>query len=298
MEQPAARNYLASSAFLMDSNWSSIEYCPQCLNMGNPMVVSGAGKYTWPAGNNSGNTVCGDSPKGTPQYLLGKAGGPFRRYNYLWYRNRTFGQAYVKGASFPLSIYFTTYHRGAIQMQLCVIPDWTIEREQKMLTNECFEQRILKQASNGTQPGEEWWYLPKKNGNGSETYNLGWSGYMSTYFQLPEDVGCNFFNDNTKCVLRMYYLTGNTCNVPNVPAAYSKNTTASLLPTCGTVQAAYPEEFRYGVDVCVGKCVVLVQQTGPPYIVQQLCRYPRGQLHVVCSSKESSQHRQCVSVWA
>lgn len=43
--------------------------------------------------------------------------------------------------------------------------------------------------------------------------------------------------------MRMYYLTGNTCNVPDVPATDAA-TKSPFLPTCGTAQASYPEEFR------------------------------------------------------
>lgn len=259
MQLPPSRNHLASSVTLMDSNWTNVDYCPFCLNLGSVGAVSGGGQFKWPAGNRAGSTVCGDPPTGTPQYLIG-ATTPFRRYNYLWSRSRTFGAAYLRGASFPVSLRFTTYHRGAVQLQLCVISNWTAAREQQLLTNACFEQGVLRQASvNASQPNSPWWYLPNRGVNNT-LYSEGWQGTLSTRFQLPANVTCNFFTDKSKCVratvsyalyttsyaqvIRMYYRTGNTCNAPNVPAAYA-NTTSPFLPTCGSPTASYPEEFRY-----------------------------------------------------
>ncbi len=298
LEEPASRNYLASSLSLMDGNWSTVDYCPFCLNLGSVGAVSSSNgtAYTWPEGNNGGSTVCGDPPSGTtPQYMISQINQPFRRYNYLWNRYRTFGKAILRNTGFNVTVRFSTYHAGAIQMQLCVIPNWTRARERTMLTNECFEQRILKQAAiNAAQPGSKWWYLPAVG-----AYTEGWRGRTTTRFRLPTDVACNFFNDKTKCVLRMYYLTGNTCNVPNVPAVLKATTTKSYLPVCGTSQSGYPEEFRYVCSwgltpICVHPPVCTIHAPS----TQQLCRHPCGGQLVLCGSKASGQHHQCIPVHA
>ena len=51
-------------------------------------------------------------------------------------------------------------------------------------------------------------------------------------------------------VLRMYYLTGNTCSRPNVPAPF-RNTLDSRIQTCGAPGAPYPEEFYNCADLYI-----------------------------------------------
>lgn len=48
----------------------------------------------------------------------------------------------------------------------------------------------------------------------------------------------------------MYYLTGNTCSRPNVPAPF-RNTLDQRVQTCGAPGAPYPEEFYNCADLYI-----------------------------------------------
>ena len=91
---------------------------------------------------------------------------------------------------------------------------------------------MLKQADvEGAQaPGAAYLFL----GGGPEQGYSPPREYAAT-FALPAGLSCD--GVAAKCVLQMYYVTGNTCSPPFIPA----DQRASDLPECGTAGAGYPE---------------------------------------------------------
>lgn len=227
---------------------SQVEYCPHCLNLGGVALVSNNRASVWPSGNKGGPAVCGEAfNAGNPQYQLNTAGTDARRYNRIWAK-RLWGGTYRSGQRFLVKTRFYTYHRGMIQvchtrgglhatqqlspsplsnnvspnnhsptvdtqLQLCVMPNWSPEREASMLTNECFQRNIVRQSrTNSAQPGSDWWYLPNNglgaNGATPGYAQEGWQGDLKTNFTLPQGITCDFDNSRTKCVCVFCWVGG------------------------------------------------------------------------------------------
>lgn len=150
------------------------------------------------------------------------------------YANGTITGTYTEGTAIRLNLALATYHKGRISYRICPYPAGDAASERAALTETCLNQYKLLQADvPGAQlPGSPFFYL----GNGSDA---GWwppRPFPAT-FQLPMGLRCD--GATTKCVLQMYYVTGNSCNPPGTPTQYA----LSYLPTCGTPSASYPEEF-------------------------------------------------------
>ena len=124
----------------------------------------------------------------------------------------------------------STYHKGAVQYRVCRFPAGADERA--ALTEACLDAHVLKQAdvAGAQAPGAAYLFL----GGGPEQGYSPPREYAAT-FSLPAGLSCD--GASAKCVLQMYYVTGNTCSPPFIPA----DQRASDLPECGTAGAGYPE---------------------------------------------------------
>lgn len=208
----AARNVLANS-----------DYCPYCLSAGGVGVVSN-GK-SWPSKHHG---LCGDPfSQATPRNH--EAGGKY------WSGRPT--ATYQKGQIVQFTTQLSAFHRGRLGFRICKIVGTSIAAEQEQLSEDCFQQSVLKQANvPGAQaPGDPWFHLGRIETTGATTT-------FTASYQLPKDLVCD--GQTAKCILQWYYLTGNSCNPPGEPSKYSN----TGLETCGA-GAPFPEEFWNCADV-------------------------------------------------
>jgi hypothetical protein len=213
MAIPKSRNYLHNS-----------NYCPHCLNGGGVGATRGT---VYPKSGPHG--VCGD-PANSPRDH--EAGGKFATGEVTG--------IYEDGGLIHLAAAMSTYHKGMIEYRICRFPAGlsTVD-EKNALTEECLDQHILKQADiPGAQvPNGRYYFL----GNASDTGFYPPKLFYHT-FQLPQGLVCD--GVSAKCVIQMHWVTGNSCNDPQIPQEYR----LKYLSTCGQ-QGSWPEEFWNCADI-------------------------------------------------
>lgn len=202
-------------------NVNSGTYCDHCLSAGGVGVVYATGK--WPNGRNG---VCGDPASGEGLTPAGyhEGGGKYEQTVGIRVTH------YHAGDTITVKGKLTANHLGYMQYFLCVLPPNSAggTAERQFLTNECFRKMpALKVYQEGA------W---------SDRYYVSSSlGEFSHSLKLP-DLEC------PRCVLRWYYLTGNSCTPPGTPAKWAAN---NLVPCGGG--GANPEEFWNCADVALLK---------------------------------------------
>jgi hypothetical protein len=196
-------------------NIGSGTYCDQCLNAGGPWDVYGSGQ--WPNGRHG---VCGDRASGEGAGYH-EGGGRFEQTVGIRVTH------YHAGDTITIRGKLTANHLGYMQYYLCRLPDNSAggSQERKFLTNDCFKGNALR---------------VQQDGSWSDRFYV--SGSLSDFqhpLQLP-DTPC------ARCVLRWYYLTGNSCTPPGTPAKWAN----TVLGICGT-GGANPEEFWNCADIAI-----------------------------------------------
>jgi hypothetical protein len=95
----------------------------------------------------------------------------------------------------------STYHKGAVQYRVCRFPAGADEKA--ALTEACLDAHVLKQADvAGSQaPGSAYYFM---GGEADQGYSPP-REYAATY-TLPAGLSCD--GASAKCVLQMYYVTG------------------------------------------------------------------------------------------
>ena len=198
-------------------NIDSGTYCDHCLNGGGVGAVYASG--SWPNGRHG---VCGDPASGEGAGYH-EGGGKFEQTKGIRVTYYNAGDVIaIKGK-------LTANHLGYMQYYLCVLPPNSAggSSEKQYLTNDCFRKNLLKVQQDG-----KW----------GDRYYVGSS--LSDFqhsLKLPE-IEC------PRCVLRWYYLTGNSCTPPGTPAKWA----ASALVPCGG-GGANPEEFWNCADITLLK---------------------------------------------
>jgi hypothetical protein len=190
------------------------------VNGGGPAEVYGNNR--WPNGANRG--VCGDALKDlTYPALYHESGGPFEKTVGIRVTH------YHAGDTISVKGKLTANHLGYMQVELCVLPPTSKGGvgERRVLTNECFKRggklRVMQNGAWGDR-----FYV---NNRLSE-------------FEFPAklpDIVC------PRCVVRWYYITGNSCTPPGTPTSWADGD----LSTCGSANAPNPEEFWNCADVAL-----------------------------------------------
>ena len=200
-------------------NIGSGTYCDQCLNAGGQAAVYSNGAK-WPNGGKHG--VCGDPASGE---LAGyhEGGGKFEKTVGI---RVTYYQA---GDVMKVKGTLTANHLGYLAYFLCVLPSNVAggQAERAHLTNDCFKKNPLKVNQDGAW-GDRY-YIGSKVGEFENSVKL-------PDFECP------------RCVLRWYYITGNSCTPPGTPAKWVN----SDLGICGNGWTN-PEEFWNCADVTLLK---------------------------------------------
>lgn len=198
-------------------NFESGTYCDHCLNGGGVGAVYATG--AWPNGKHG---VCGDPASGEGAGYH-EGGGKFEQLKGI---RVTY---YHAGDTIAVKGKLTANHLGYMQYFLCVLPPNSAggTGERQHLTNDCFRKNVLRVQQDGS------W--------GDRYYVSSSLGEFSHNLKLP-DIEC------PRCVMRWYYLTGNSCTPPGTPAKWA----ASGLVPCGG-GGANPEEFWNCADVTLLK---------------------------------------------
>jgi hypothetical protein len=136
----------------------------------------------------------------------------------MYWTNRT--TSFAPGAQAQFETVLTANHLGYIQFTICKISSSGLPD----VTESCLGQNYLKLAGQAT----EWRTFVKA---GIMTY--------TPTLQLPASTG--------RYVVRMHYVTGNSCIDPATVPIVGNPTS---LPLCGS--AAYPEEFWNCADIVIG----------------------------------------------
>lgn len=214
LKSPPARNVLANS-----------DYCPHCLNAGGVATVSASGTLTWPGGQHG---ICGDPFQGPRKHEFG---GKF-------YTGKP-AVTYAQGQVAQIEVYISTNHNGRFRFRICQYRKNPFETEADVLTDQCLDQHVLKQANvpGAQNPGEEWFYTTPGDPVTTE--------YVM-FYQLPENLVCD--GNKYACVLQWYWQSGNSCHLPNSPKQYQR---PFNMPTCGTEGSNYPEEFWNCADILI-----------------------------------------------
>ena len=136
---------------------------------------------------------------------------------------------YHAGDTIQVKGQLTANHIGYIAYFLCVLPASAVGiAERQHLTNSCFDRTPLRVLQDGA------W--------NTRFYVTNSLGPFSMAVKLP-DIEC------PRCVLRWYYITGNSCTPPGTPSKYA----SPGLGTCGSGSAPNPEEFWNCADVALLK---------------------------------------------
>lgn len=198
-------------------NVNSGTYCDQCLNAGGPGAVYGNGQ--WPNGRHG---VCGDPASGDGAGYH-EGGGKFEQTVGI---RITYFHA---GDTIRVKGRLTANHLGYMSYFLCALPPNSMggAGEKAVLTDQCFNRNPLRVQQDGT------W--------GTRFYVSGKLGEFENVVKLP-DFEC------PRCVLRWYYITGNSCTPPGTPAKWA----SPNLGVCGT-GIANPEEFWNCADITLLK---------------------------------------------
>jgi hypothetical protein len=100
-----------------------------------------------------------------------------------------------------IAVAMSTYHKGAVQYRVCRFP--ADADEKAALTEACLDAHVLKQAevAGAQAPGSAYFFM----GNGNDQYYSPPREYAATY-TLPAGLSCD--GAAAKCVLQMYYVTG------------------------------------------------------------------------------------------
>lgn len=190
--------------------------CPHCLNAGGVGEVYATG--SWPNGKHG---VCGDPASSDRPH---EGGGKYEQAVGIRVTHYNAGDTIVvKGK-------LTANHLGYMQHFLCVLPANSAggSGERQHLTNECFKRGgPLKVQQDGA------W---------SDRFYV--SSSLSD-FQYPLRLPAT---ECARCVLRWYYLSGNSCTPPGTPAKWASS---GLVPCGGG--GANPEEFWNCADVALLK---------------------------------------------
>lgn len=237
LQMPPARNVLANS-----------DYCPHCLNGGGVGSVSESGTLQWPEGKHG---ICGDPFSGPRKH---EYGGKF-------YTGKP-AVSYAQGQVAQLEVFVSTNHNGRFRFRICQYRKNPFGTEQEQLTEECLDKHVLKQANvpGAQKPGEEWFYTTPGDPVTTE--------YI-TFYQLPEDLVC----DGIKyaCVLQFYWLSGNTCHPPGAPQKYKR---PFAMPTCGSPNSNYPEEFWNCADIKISPADPMYLPLPPQALGSDAVLYP------------------------
>lgn len=136
---------------------------------------------------------------------------------------------YHAGDTIQVKGTLTANHIGYIAYFLCVLPANAVGKaERQYLTNSCFQRYPLSVSQDG-----RW---------GNRFYVTNSLAEFSMPVKLP-DIEC------PRCVLRWYYVTGNSCTPPETPSKYA----SPDLSICGSGSAPNPEEFWNCADVALLK---------------------------------------------
>ena len=205
--------------------------CPQCLNAGTVNEVSVKNSKRWPHGQYG---MCGDAYSDSKPRKH-EAGGEF--YSSGLYTT------YAQGQVMDIHVTTTTNHNGKFGFRICKVSggyDTAAENEKQQLTEECFDQHILKQAHmTGVQsPGDRWFYTTPGDPDFSE---------YSMQYQLPENLTCD--GESSHCILQWYWLTIHACNPTDFPEQYLRKD--ATYQDCDVPGAPYPEEFWNCADVVI-----------------------------------------------
>lgn len=194
--------------------------CPHCLNAGGVGAVH-PNNMQWPNGRHG---VCGDPAEGEGAGNH-EGGGKFEQVK--GYRVTQ----YAVGDFIKIKIKLTANHLGYFQYSICVLPAGvTGTAERQHLTNDCFRRATPLQIS--------------QDGNWGDRYYI--RGDVNDYehsVRLPANLECQ------RCVLRWYWVSGNSCIPPGTPTKWKggKN-----MGTCGT-GVANPEQFWNCADIAITK---------------------------------------------
>jgi hypothetical protein len=178
----------------------------------------------WPIGNKG---LCGDKASAKPQDQKYLAAGPV-------------AATYTSGQVIDIDLSISAYHKGRVSFSIC---------NSATLSESCFNIHLTRADS--LQPGSRYLYLPTTSTAAvtvgpNLTSNPGAGQKYSMRFKLPDGFTC------TRCVLRWYYLTGNSCHPPCDPADPAPCVPDSAnLGICGKSGTHYPEEFWNCADITV-----------------------------------------------
>ena len=214
---PPARNVLANS-----------NYCPHCLNGGTVAKVSASGTLLWPEGKHG---ICGDPYDGPRDH----------EYGGKYYVDGGIPKVtYMQGDVAKIEVFISTNHNGRFKFRICKFrANSPFETEKDLLTEECLDQYVLKQADvpGAQKPGEVYFYTTPGDPVTTE--------YIM-YYQLPPELVCD--GVYYRCVMQWYWVSGNTCNPPGTPDKYKR---PFSLSECGDPKNMknYPEEFWNCADI-------------------------------------------------
>jgi hypothetical protein len=220
---PISRNKLANTDCALNPG-GACNYEPQSLAAGGPATVGALGAV-WPNGYHG---MCGDAYSGPQNHAV----------NGAMYRGTVVGERYAEtcccccccccflsdlissfsilsvfssvlrltclcaanyteGGVMRMDVTFTAFHKGRIVSRICKVANDNAA-EAAGLTESCLDQNILVQSPAGAQPGWSIWYLPVD----------GISTTYTTYYNLPADLHCGADVDNSRCILQMWWTTG------------------------------------------------------------------------------------------
>ena len=153
------------------------DYNDHTLNAGGPYAVRAN-----PSNLQYG--VCGD-PSSQPVPRAHESGGQWGKFPTLG--AGAVAACYAPGSTIPIQVQLTANHKGQFEFQLCVLEEGENE------TEDCFRRGPKLEQANGNGP-----IYPVPD-TSNRIYSMD--------YVLPEGVSCK---GNTRCVLRWYYLTGNS----------------------------------------------------------------------------------------
>ena len=191
MEKPAQRGSMWRSPSRYPLMARPADYNDNSLNAGGPGLV----RASYPMRRYG---VCGD-PYTQQRPRLHETGGRFGRFRDLGVA--AVAECYTPGTVIDIHVRITAHHRGSFWFTLCVPGDGD-ESEA------CFRDGYALQRADGA-------------GSRYSLPDLGSRVYAMQY-RLPSNVECD---GSTRCVLRWYYLTGNS------PGSTNKEVS---VPICGS----------------------------------------------------------------
>lgn len=215
IKEPKSRGLMSN----LYASWDAKDYDINANVAGGPDTVkANGGGADWPGGKNG---VCGDvygSPN--PKYLAGGLFAPFERYGW--------GGLYTVGQTVKVEIVMTAPHGGYWEFRICKYAGDSHTDEAGVLTDACLDQHKLLKPD-----GSDKHWIRADSPTGSYTVDV----------KLPDGLECD--GQSHMCVMQWHWVTGNSCHPPGTDMDPANGICWGNcnMPTCGTPETAYPEEF-------------------------------------------------------